>query len=120
MGTHKEHLKSPGTQRERKHTAIGSSEPASQAANSCGYRTMVNVDAYPDEAEVPSFGPRMRCGKCGHLGASVPAGLDAATGHTEPTIRLPLDEARTNVVIAFVHLRIIILLPCARYATVRQ
>jgi hypothetical protein len=28
-----------------------------------------NVDAYPDDATVPSFGPRMRCSKCGHLGA---------------------------------------------------
>jgi hypothetical protein len=35
----------------------------------CGHRTVVNVDAYPDDATVPSFGPRMRCSKCGHLGA---------------------------------------------------
>jgi hypothetical protein len=37
----------------------------------CGYHTVVNVDAYPDDAPVPSFGPRMRCSRCGHLGANV-------------------------------------------------
>jgi hypothetical protein len=37
----------------------------------CGYHTTVNVDAYPDHLGVPSFGLRMRCTRCGHLGASV-------------------------------------------------
>lgn len=27
----------------------------------CGHRTVVNVDAHPDDVTVPSFGPRMRC-----------------------------------------------------------
>jgi hypothetical protein len=36
----------------------------------CGYHTTVNVDTWPDEELVPAFGPRMRCSKCGHLGAS--------------------------------------------------
>jgi hypothetical protein len=31
----------------------------------------INVDTFPDDVAVPSFGPRMRCGKCGHLGANV-------------------------------------------------
>ena len=36
----------------------------------CGYHTAVNVDAHPDDVPVPSFGPRMRCTKCGKLGAT--------------------------------------------------
>jgi hypothetical protein len=37
----------------------------------CGHRTLFNVDDWPDEVLVSSFGPRMRCARCGHLGASV-------------------------------------------------
>jgi ribosomal protein L37E len=39
--------------------------------NACGYRTTANVDSYPDDMPVLSFCPRMRCRKCGHLGANV-------------------------------------------------
>jgi hypothetical protein len=42
-----------------------------KSSNACGYNTTVNVDDWPDEEPVPAFGPRMRCSKCGHLGASV-------------------------------------------------
>jgi ribosomal protein S27E len=37
----------------------------------CGHHTTVNVDGEPDDVTVPSLGPRMRCSKCGQLGASV-------------------------------------------------
>jgi rubredoxin len=37
----------------------------------CGYHATLNVDKWPDEEPVPAFGPRMRCSKCGHVGASV-------------------------------------------------
>jgi hypothetical protein len=36
----------------------------------CSYETAVNVDAYPDDMPVPSFSPRMRCSRCGELGAT--------------------------------------------------
>jgi hypothetical protein len=37
---------------------------------SCGYETAVNVDAFPDHVPVPAFGLRMRCTRCGNLGAT--------------------------------------------------
>ena len=37
----------------------------------CGYHTTFNVDEWPNEILVPSFGPHIACAKCGHLGASV-------------------------------------------------
>jgi hypothetical protein len=41
--------------------------------NAYGHPTKLNADAFPDDAMVPSFGPRMRCSKCGHRGADVRA-----------------------------------------------
>jgi len=36
----------------------------------CGHERAVNMDEWPDDATVPSFGPRMRCRSCGKLGAT--------------------------------------------------
>jgi predicted RNA-binding Zn-ribbon protein involved in translation (DUF1610 family) len=36
----------------------------------CGHQIVVNADAHPDDVPVPSFGPRMRCTRCGKLGAT--------------------------------------------------
>jgi hypothetical protein len=36
----------------------------------CGHERAVNMDDWPDDATVPSFGPRMRCTRCGKLGAT--------------------------------------------------
>jgi hypothetical protein len=30
---------------------------------------MIDVERYGDDVPVPWFGPRMRCERCGHLGA---------------------------------------------------
>jgi hypothetical protein len=40
------------------------------ACSACGYNTEIHVDAWPDDISVPSFGRRMRCAKCGELGAT--------------------------------------------------
>ena len=36
----------------------------------CGSKTAVNVDAWPDDVPVSSFGRHGRCTRCGNLGAS--------------------------------------------------
>jgi hypothetical protein len=36
----------------------------------CGHHTEVNVDRWPDNVRVPSFGPRMRCSRRGRLSAT--------------------------------------------------
>ena len=37
----------------------------------CRHEKIVDVDAYGDDLFVPSFGPRMRCERCGQRGADV-------------------------------------------------
>jgi hypothetical protein len=42
------------------------------------HETTVNVDPWPDEVTVPSFGPRLRCTKCGALGSNaIPNWIEA-------------------------------------------
>ena len=33
--------------------------------HACRHHTVINVDDYPHEVEVPSFGSRLKCSKCG-------------------------------------------------------
>jgi hypothetical protein len=35
----------------------------------CNHHRVLDVSRYPDDVAVPSFGPRLRCERCGHLGA---------------------------------------------------
>jgi hypothetical protein len=59
----------------------------------CGHERAVNRDGLPDDATVPSFGPRMRCSRYGRLGATtVPNWIERAN-------RLP-GGARCNDVVA--------------------
>jgi hypothetical protein len=39
--------------------------------SACGYASTVNVDAWQDDVFITSFGPHVRCAKCGNLGAVV-------------------------------------------------
>ena len=48
----------------------------------CRHEAIVNVDSLGDDVPVPSLGPRMRCQRCGQLGA------DARPNWNErPTVR---------------------------------
>jgi hypothetical protein len=35
----------------------------------CNHFRVLDVSGYPDDLPVPSFSPRLRCERCGHLGA---------------------------------------------------
>jgi len=35
----------------------------------CNHFRVLNVSGFGDDLPVPSFGPRLRCERCGHLGA---------------------------------------------------
>ena len=36
----------------------------------CHHHFVLDVSGYPTDLPVPSFGPRLRCTRCGHLGAN--------------------------------------------------
>jgi hypothetical protein len=45
----------------------------------CGHEPAVSMDERPDDGPVPSFGQRMRCGRCGKFGATaVPNWIERA------------------------------------------
>lgn len=37
----------------------------------CHHHAVLDANSYGDDLTVPSFGPRMRCQRCGHRGADV-------------------------------------------------
>jgi hypothetical protein len=80
----------------------------------CGQERAVNMDDWPDDATVASFGLRMRCSHCGKLGATaVPNWISGPTdywaapgddGACGPPARQPLGDpvhARGSVVSCF-------------------
>jgi ribosomal protein S27AE len=77
---------SQAAQRHARQEAAGAitqgQEDQSEACGACGYATSINVDAWPDVVPVPSFGPRMRCGRCGHLGATAIANWKERADYT--------------------------------------
>ena len=61
----------------------------------CVHYAKVNVDAWPDDLAV-SFGPRMRCSKCGKLGAMSEIELDRADVPRR-ILASPLSDARPAI-----------------------
>ena len=39
--------------------------------NGCHHQEVVDVERWRDDIEIPSVGPRLRCQRCGRLGADV-------------------------------------------------
>jgi hypothetical protein len=59
------------------------------SARDCNHHRVIDVEDYSDDLPVPSFGPRLRCERCGHLGA------DARPNWSE---RQPVDAASSGSV----------------------
>jgi hypothetical protein len=49
--------------------ACGLSNLALSSGRGCGHHRVIDVERYGDDVQVPWFGPRVRCERCGHLGA---------------------------------------------------
>ena len=50
--------------------------------HSCRHHTVINVDSYPHEIEVPSFALRMKCSKCGGAACRCAAQLERGKPQT--------------------------------------
>src|ERR1035437_590752 len=55
----------------------------------CDHHRVLDVSAYADDLPVPSFGPRLRCERCGHL-RDRPAASSSAGRPRLPFLRLSL------------------------------
>jgi len=50
------------------------------SARGCGHHHIIDVERYGDDVPVPWFGPRLRCERCGHLGAHARPNWNATAG----------------------------------------
>jgi hypothetical protein len=68
--------------------------------HACQHRTVIGVDHYPDEIEVPSFALRMKCSKCGGkradmTGKTIGTGSNKSPGTSETGAQVG-DHPRPN------------------------
>jgi hypothetical protein len=54
---------------------------ASCLNDACRHTALIDVSGYPAETKVPSFRPRVKCGKCGGRGNKIDVGR---TGKSNP------------------------------------
>ena len=63
--------------------------------HSCRHHTVINVDSYPHEIEVPSFALRMKCSKCGGRRVDVRPNWKGASRRLARKVRMMGSRART-------------------------